>query len=86
MADRSILFGDKILLYMSCDLGGGVMKQLQLFPIICREVQRMLNGYVQTPQIQSGIDDYIVPPGLGDNVGLSGALVIAKRELQSLCK
>ena len=67
-------------------MGGGVMKQLQLFPIIRREVQRMLNGYVQTPQILSGIDGYIVPPGLGDNAGLSGALVIAKRELQSLSK
>lgn len=65
-------------------MGGGVMKQLQLFPIIRRQVQTMLNGYVQTPQILSGIDEYIVPPGLGDNAGLSGALVIAKRELQNL--
>jgi len=63
-------------------LGGGVMKQKQLFPLIRGQVAQMLNGYVQKPELAAGIDDYIVPPGLGDNAGLSGALVLAKRELE----
>jgi fructokinase len=63
-------------------LGGGVMKQKQLFPLIRKHVSGMLNGYVQKEELASGIDSYIVPPGLGDNAGLSGALVLAKQELQ----
>lgn len=62
-------------------LGGGVMKQLQLFPLIRQEVQRVLNGYVQKSELTEHIDAYIVPPALGDNAGLSGALVLAKQEL-----
>ena len=57
-------------------LGGGVMKQMHLFPMIRREVQRLLNGYVQAKEILERIDDYIVPPGLGDNAGLAGALAL----------
>ena len=57
-------------------LGGGVMKQQQLFPLIREEVRRNLNGYVQAEAVESGIDDYIVPPALGDNAGLCGALAL----------
>lgn len=57
-------------------LGGGVMHQEQLFPMIRAEVQRNLNGYVAHGTVLSGIDSYIVPPGLGDNAGLSGALAL----------
>lgn len=57
-------------------LGGGVMHQEQLFSIIRAEVQRNLNGYVAHETILSGIDSYIVPPGLGDNAGLSGSLAL----------
>ncbi|TJY42260.1 ROK family protein [Cohnella pontilimi] len=57
-------------------LGGGVMHQEQLFPLIHREVQRNLNGYVQHEAILSEIEQYIVAPGLGDNAGLCGALAL----------
>jgi fructokinase len=65
-------------------LGGGVMKQKQLFPLIHANVTQMLNGYVQKEELASGIGSYIVSPGLGDNAGLSGALVLAKHELQRI--
>jgi fructokinase len=65
-------------------LGGGVMKQKQLFPLIHGQVTQMLNGYVQMDELVSGIDRYIVSPGLGDNAGLSGALVLAEHELLQL--
>ncbi|MBM7644617.1 fructokinase [Scopulibacillus daqui] len=60
-------------------LGGGVMHQKQLFPIIRENVKELLNGYVQTNEILSDIDQYIVPPGLGDNAGLCGAVALAKK-------
>lgn len=60
-------------------LGGGVMKQRQLFPLIRRKVQDILNGYIQSPSILSHIDDYIVPPMLGDRAGVLGALALAQR-------
>ncbi|MGL5088491.1 MAG: ROK family protein, partial [Cetobacterium sp.] len=58
-------------------LGGGVMKQLQLFPLIRKNVKKLLNNYVQTKEILDDIDNYIVPPGLGDNAGLLGSIALA---------
>lgn len=63
-------------------LGGGVMHQAQLFPMIREEVQRMLNGYIQTYELLQDIDNYIVPPGLGDRAGVLGAMALAKRALK----
>lgn len=64
-------------------LGGGVMHQLQLFPMIREEVRRNLNGYVSAEAILGeAIDDYIVPPGLGDNAGLCGSLALGLKALQ----
>jgi fructokinase len=60
-------------------LGGGVMQQKQLFPIIIENVVNLLNGYIQHENLLVCIDDYIVPPELGDNAGLCGALALAKR-------
>ncbi len=59
-------------------LGGGVMKQTQLFPIIRKKVVELLNGYVPHKNILENIDEYIVPPKLGDNAGICGALALAK--------
>ncbi|MDO7908037.1 ROK family protein [Paenibacillus sp. JX-17] len=59
-------------------LGGGVMHQEQLLPLIRAEVQRALNGYVVADELKGRIDEYIVTPGLGDNAGLSGALALGK--------
>lgn len=60
-------------------LGGGVMQQKQLFPIIIEHVVNLLNGYIQNENLLVCIDEYIVPPELGDNAGLCGALALAKR-------
>lgn len=57
-------------------LGGGVMHQKQLFPLIRKEVARNINGYVASPAILDDMDNYIVPPGLGDNAGLCGSLAL----------
>lgn len=63
-------------------LGGGVMKQRHLFPAIRAEVSKNLNGYVKSDQILKEIDQYIVPPGLGDNAGLCGALALGLAALE----
>ncbi|WP_336774688.1 ROK family protein [Paenibacillus sp. MMO-58] len=57
-------------------LGGGVMHQEQLFPLIRAEVQKNLNGYASHEALREGIDSYIVPPGLGDNAGLCGSVAL----------
>jgi fructokinase len=58
-------------------LGGGVMAQRQLFPIVRKNVLTMLNGYVQSRVILENMDTYIVPPGLGNQAGSLGAVALA---------
>jgi fructokinase len=60
-------------------LGGGVMQQPQIFPLIRAEVQRLLNGYVQHDEVLNHLDRYIAPPQLGSLAGVLGALVIAEK-------
>ncbi len=62
-------------------LGGGVMHQTQLFPMIREEVKRLLNGYIQTKELKD-MDTYIVPCSLNDNQGIMGALKLALTELE----
>ncbi len=57
-------------------LGGGVMQQAQLFPLIRRNTLELLNGYIQKPEILERIDDYIVPAQLGANAGVVGAVAL----------
>ena len=59
-------------------LGGGVMHQRHLFPLIRREAQKLLNGYIRSPLILERIEDFIVPPGLDDRSGVLGAIALAK--------
>lgn len=59
-------------------LGGGVMEQTQLFPLIRQKVISKLNGYVKSPAILDTIGEYITSPGLGGRAGVLGALALAK--------
>jgi fructokinase len=59
-------------------LGGGVMKQEQLFGMIRREVLELLHGYVGAPAVLEDIDGFIVPPGLGARSGVLGAIALAQ--------
>ena len=61
-------------------LGGGVMHQVQLFPLVRAEVKRLLNGYIKTKEMDD-MDTYIVPCSLNDNQGIMGALKLALIEL-----
>jgi len=58
-------------------LGGGVMRQAHLFPRIRAQVLALLNGYIQAPEILERIEEYIVPPALGGDAGVLGAIALA---------
>lgn len=58
-------------------LGGGVMEQAQLFPMIRERVVALLNDYVAHRALGDGIDDYIVPAALEGRAGVLGALALA---------
>ena len=58
-------------------LGGGVMRQRHLFPRVRRVVQEVMADYVRDPALADRIHTYIVPPGLGDDAGVLGALALA---------
>jgi fructokinase len=60
-------------------LGGGVMARELLFPLLRGQVLDLLNNYVRAESILRNIDDYIVPPWLGDRAGVLGALALAER-------
>jgi fructokinase len=59
-------------------LGGGIMQQPHMFPLIHAEVRRLLNGYLKIPAILEQIETYIVPPGLGSDAGVLGAIALAE--------
>lgn len=66
-------------------LGGGVMQQAHLFPMIRQKTVELLGGYVQHPVVENGLVDYIVAPGLGVNSGVTGAYLLAKAALEEAC-
>jgi fructokinase len=59
-------------------LGGGVMQQAHLFPIVRRELLARLNGYVDFAA--GGVDPstLIVPAMLGPDAGIAGCLELAR--------
>lgn len=58
-------------------LGGGVMGQSQLFPMIRKYVLEYINGYIDTKELRN-INAYIVPAALNGNQGIMGALKLAE--------
>lgn len=64
-------------------LGGGVMHQMHLFPRIRRRTLELLNGYIAHEAILSDMEHYIVAPGLGDNAGAVGSLLLAEQALKA---
>ncbi|MFR8033685.1 MAG: ROK family protein [Lachnospiraceae bacterium] len=62
-------------------LGGGVMHQEQLLPLVKDEVKKQLNGYIETKEMEH-LDDYIVLPSLNDNQGILGAIRLALDEME----
>jgi fructokinase len=60
-------------------LGGGVMQQTLLFPLIRAELLGLLNGYIQVREITECAERFVVPAQLGSRAGVLGALVLAEQ-------
>lgn len=67
-----------VLLHMPDRLvfGGGVMKTPGLIEALRRATEARLGGYVKAPQLDPGLESYIVTPGLGDEAGITGAIAL----------
>lgn len=68
-----LLSPDKIL------VGGGVMKQTHLFPMIRERIPKLIAGYLHHPLLEQDIDNFLLPPTLGDQAGIQGAVQLAYR-------
>jgi fructokinase len=58
-------------------LGGGVSQHAGLHQAVRLKVQDGLNGYIQSPMLLKTIDQYIVPPSLGNRSGVLGSIAMA---------
>ncbi|WP_309623953.1 ROK family protein [Novosphingobium sp.] len=72
-----------ILLHMPDRLifGGGVMKTPGLIPALRKATETRLAGYIKAPQLDPGLERYIVGSGLGDEAGITGAIALGRRAL-----
>ena len=72
-----------VLLHMPDRLifGGGVMKAPGLVEAVRKATVGQLNGYVQHPRLDAGLESYIVTPGLGDDAGITGAIELGRQAL-----
>ena len=59
-------------------LGGGVPKQPTLIPLVRDKVRTLLAGYIDAEELDGGLDEFIVSPGLGDRAGVLGAIELAR--------
>ena len=59
-------------------LGGGIMARSHLYPLIRVKLVAALAGYIRTPGLTNDIDTYLVPPSLGPQAGVLGALALAQ--------
>ncbi|MBC1225731.1 ROK family protein [Listeria booriae] len=59
-------------------IGGGVMKQRQVFPLVRQKLKTLIAGYIQLPDLE----EYIVPPKLEDDAGITGCILLAVQTKQ----
>jgi fructokinase len=59
-------------------VGGGVMKQPQLLPLVRKQVSELLAGYFRALELEGDLDDYVVAAALGDRAGVLGSLELAR--------
>ncbi|MEM7143572.1 MAG: ROK family protein, partial [Verrucomicrobiota bacterium] len=55
-------------------LGGGVMQVPRVFGLVRERFRERVAGYLELPEL----DEYIVPPGFGQDAGLIGALALVQ--------
>ncbi len=55
---------------------------IERFRMVRAEVRDVLDGYIVSHALEEGIDGYIVPPSLGADAGVCGALALALDEVE----
>lgn len=60
-------------------LGGGVMKQTHLFPMIRKKTAQYMNQYIETEELRD-MEHYIMPAKLNGTQGIVGCLALAELE------
>jgi fructokinase len=60
-------------------VGGGVSKHVGLHQTIQCKVKQLINGYIELPLVTHRIDEYILPPVLGNRSGGLGAIAMARQ-------
>jgi fructokinase len=64
-------------------MGGGVMAQERIFPLLRARMLHWLGGYIDRSEILAHVDRYVVPAGLGARAGVLGALGLARSQTGS---
>lgn len=62
-------------------LGGGVSKLPGLLDAVRRRLVETLGGYPGLPDHGDEIEEFVVPPGLGDDSGVAGGLALAEQAM-----
>jgi fructokinase len=60
-------------------VGGGVSKHPGLHQALQYKVKQLINGYIGLPLLTDRIDEYILPPALGNRSGGLGAIAMARQ-------
>lgn len=63
-------------------LGGGVMHQQELLPLVRKTMLKLVNGYIDAGQLPP-MEDYIKAPQLWPDSGLIGAALLAKKAFEN---
>ncbi|MDB7367150.1 fructokinase ScrK [Enterococcus faecium] len=67
--NTTLMFSPDVIIF-----GGGVMKQRHMLQNVHDAFAKLVNGYVETPELSK----YIVTPALEDNAGTLGCLALAR--------
>jgi fructokinase len=59
-------------------IGGGVMAEPRLLPLVQGEIVELMNGYLDAPAMGDAISDYVTLPALGSRAGVLGAIALAQ--------
>lgn len=59
-------------------LGGGVMRQESLLPLVQARLADLAGGYFDAPEFRDQLGSFVVAPALGDRAGVVGAFELAR--------
>ncbi len=63
-------------------LGGGVMDNDFLFALVREQIREQMKGYLQVKRLLEELDQFVVPPVLGNRAGVLGAVALGHQALQ----